>query len=180
MKRRFVVLVCCVLACALLYLFESNSLLKVGDTAPDVLVTTASGERVALSSYRGRKNVVLYFYPADFTRSCTEEACTFRDRYSEIEKYDAVIIGVSNDGEESHRRFAKAHRLPFALVSDPDRLMSKLYGAIWLRGLLPWTKRVTYVIDKQGIIRVAAHYEVMIGNHLEEVIEGLRHCNIPT
>ena len=122
--------------------------------------------------------VYLYFYPQDFTAGCTEQACTFRDNYDAIKKYDAVIFGVSADQTDSHRKFAASYHLPFPLISDADRSISKLYHARWLFGLWPYAKRVTYVIDKQGIIRSVIHHELNIGRHLGDVIEALKQCSL--
>ena len=106
-----------------------------------------------MASYRGAKNVVLYFYPKDFTAGCTAQACSFRDNYDAISEFDALIFGVSGDSETTHASFKERHELPFPLIADPRRSVHKLYEAT---GLIPWmTPRLTYVIDKAGVIRAA-------------------------
>ena len=101
-------------------------MLKEGTQAPDFKATLDSGESFSLSDQRGKQNVVLYFYPKDFTPGCTREACTFRDNYDDIKQYDAMIIGVSTDSVDSHQRFREKHELPFPLIADPDKKLVKL------------------------------------------------------
>lgn len=147
-------------------------MLKEGTEAPAFETQLDTGETFRLADQRGQRNVVLYFYPKDFTMGCTREACSFRDEYDEVEKYDAVIIGVSTDSAESHQRFRERHDLPFPLIADQDRRLVKLYDAV---GLLPFmTARVTYVIDKQGVIRRAVRHDLNIGAHLTDVLEALQ------
>lgn len=127
--------------------------LSVGDDAPDFEAVASDGRRVRLSDFRNRKNVVLYFYPRDFTRICTAEACGFRDMSDVLAQRDVEVIGVSMDGDERHRKFAAEHALAFPLISDTDRALSTRYGAMTaLRALVGLMKRVTYVIDKRGKI----------------------------
>ena len=100
----------------------------VGASAPDFTKTAQNGDSISLSQFRGEKTVVLYFYPKDETPGCTAEACTFRDSFEDFVEGGAVVIGVSQDSEESHKSFATHHRLPFLLVSDRDKAMQKAYG----------------------------------------------------
>ena len=128
---------------------------KVGDQAPDFALPTSVDGAQRLKDFQGKKAVVLYFYPQDETPGCTAEACAFRDRYEDFKDAGAEVIGVSSDSEESHQQFASHHRLPFMLISDPDSALRKLYVVPkedTQYGLLPG--RVTYVIDKQGIVRL--------------------------
>jgi peroxiredoxin Q/BCP len=144
--------------------------LKIGDEAPSFDVTASDGRRLRLEEYRGKKVVVLYFYPKDNTRVCTAEACGFRDMYEDLAASDVEIIGVSIDSDASHRGFAEKHRLPFPLVADPDKALARRYGATGgLVGLVGLTKRVTFVIDKNG--RVAGIFDSMrdAGAHLDGV-----------
>ncbi|MEX0799754.1 MAG: peroxiredoxin [Dehalococcoidia bacterium] len=147
-------------------------MLKEGTAAPDFEAELENGDAFKLADYRGRKNVVLYFYPRDFTPGCTREACTFRDNYAEVEKYDAVIVGVSADSAESHQEFRQKHELPFPLIPDPDKRVIKLYDADGLFGLM--TARATYVIDKAGVIRAALRHDFVVSRHLPEVLDALR------
>ena len=149
-------------------------LLKVGMPAPPFSAKLSTGEVFRLSDHRGKRNVVLFFYPRDFTPGCTREVCLFRDHYSLLTSYNAVLVGVSYDSEPSHQHFAKAHDLPFALISDRDRSLSRLYGVARLGGLIPFVRRVTFVIDTRGTIRRVSHHETAIDRHIEEVRETLR------
>ncbi|HEY8076524.1 MAG TPA: peroxiredoxin, partial [Labilithrix sp.] len=122
--------------------------LRVGEKAPEFDVTASNGSRISLSDLRGKKNVVLYFYPGDFTPICTKETCGFRDAYAELATGDTEVIGVSVDSDDSHRKFAQKYGIPFALVSDGDKDLAKKYGATsFFRDLLGKTGRITYVID---------------------------------
>src|SRR5713226_3870901 len=104
------------------------SAVKVGDTAPDFTLESKSGEKVSLADFRGKKNVVLYFYPKDETMGCTREACGFRDRYEAFTDLGAEVVGISSDSIESHKKFAEHHNLPFTLLSDPKKFVRKMYG----------------------------------------------------
>jgi peroxiredoxin Q/BCP len=146
-------------------------MLKEGMQAPDIDAMLDSGEQFRLADYRGTKNVVLYFYPKDFTMGCTREACIFRDRYDDVLKYDAIIVGVSSDTADTHKRFKEKHELPFPLVADPDKTVIRAYDAEGLLGIS--TARVTYVIDKQGKINSAIRHDFAVGRHLPEVLEAL-------
>jgi peroxiredoxin Q/BCP len=127
--------------------------LKVGQEAPPFEAHASNGKTVKLADYRGQKNVVLFFYPKDFTRVCTAEVCGFRDMYEDLVGKDTEVIGVSLDSEASHEKFASKHQVPYPLVADTDRKLAKSYEAIGgLGGLIGITKRVTYVIDKAGKI----------------------------
>lgn len=152
--------------------------LRLGQTAPDFDVTSSAGDRLKLKDFLGKKNVVLYFYPADFTLVCTRETCGFRDAYAELAAQDAEVIGVSVDSDESHRRFADRHSVTFPLVSDGDRALARAYGATGLLGdLLGRVRRVTYVIDKKGEIAGVFASEIRASTHVEgarDLLEKLR------
>jgi len=125
---------------------------RVGDVAPDFARPAANGELIRLSDFRDRQHVVLYFYPRDHTPICTAQACEFRDRYADFSADEAVVIGVSGNSLPSHRQFAETHALPFYLLSDDDGSLRELYGVANRLWLIP--QRATFVIDKQGIIRL--------------------------
>jgi peroxiredoxin Q/BCP len=103
-------------------------MLQPGDPAPPFTLRDSSGQAVSLDDFRGR-HVVLYFYPKDDTPGCTKEACGFRDAWRELQELGAVVLGVSADDAESHRKFAAKYRLPFTLLSDPGRDAMQAYGA---------------------------------------------------
>jgi len=102
-------------------------MLQAGTDAPAFALTADSGETVSLADLKGRK-VVLYFYPKDDTEGCTVEACEFRDRWAQVRKTGAVVLGVSPDSVTSHGKFRKKFHLPFPLLADPDHEVAERYG----------------------------------------------------
>jgi peroxiredoxin Q/BCP len=145
---------------------------NVGDSAPDFTLPSQNGENVTLSQFRGKKNVVLYFYPKDETPGCTREACTFRDSYELFTDLGAEVVGVSADTVESHKAFAQHHNLPFTLLSDVDNAVRKLYGATSTLSLIPG--RVTFIIDKKGVVRHVFSSQLQPEKHIEEAREVLK------
>src|SRR5262245_10013148 len=142
-------------------------MLAVGDRAPDFMGRDQEGQAVSLGELTRDGPLVLYFYPKDFTRGCTKEACYFRDSHAEMRKLDAQVVGVSIDSEESHQRFAQKHGLQFRLVADSDKTIARAYDVLVPFGL--FTKRVTYVIDREQRIRGVFHHEIAVGKHVERV-----------
>src|SRR5688572_29370698 len=127
--------------------------IKVGQKAPDFTVTDDAGGKLKLSDFKGRK-IVLYFYPKDDTPGCTKEACAFRDGLGEIRKRGAVVLGVSVDSVETHKKFKKKYDLNFPLLADPDKKMAEAYGT-WKEKSMYGRKymgieRTTFIIDEQG------------------------------
>jgi thioredoxin-dependent peroxiredoxin len=153
---------------------EKSGLLQEGEKAPDFEVRLSDGQTFRLKNVEGKKNVVLFFYPKDFTAGCTAQACSMRDGYSELANLDAVMFGVSGDSSRSHNLFRAEHNLPFELIADTDRMLINAFGVERLGGLLKIPKRVTYVIDKGGVIRLVAHHEFMMEKHLDDVLQTLR------
>ena len=145
---------------------------KVGDIAPDFSLESASGQRVSLSDFRGMKSVVLYFYPKDETTGCTREACGFRDSYEAFKRLGAEVLGVSSDSSESHRKFAEHHTLPFTLLSDPKKVVRKLYGVRSSIGIIPG--RVTYIIDREGRVIHIFNSQTRPEEHVREALRILK------
>jgi peroxiredoxin Q/BCP len=146
----------------------------IGKPAPDFTLQSTTGESISLRQFKGKKTVILYFYPKDETPGCTREACDFRDRNADFEKFDTVILGVSTDGLESHQRFKDKNRLPFPLLADEDATVSKLYGVYKQRNLYGkkymGIERTTFVIDRTG--RIAQIYpKVKVDGHIEQLLE---------
>ena len=137
--------------------------LHVGDLAPDFTLPAEDGRQVRLSDYRG-KRVVLYFYPQDDTPGCTTQACGFRDAYPQIEEQNAVVLGVSPDSEQSHRKFKTKYNLPFTLLIDPDHKVAEMYGA--------WGEKSNYGRTYTGIIR--SHFVIDETGRLVDVQVGVR------
>ncbi len=145
-------------------------MLSVGQKAPYFEVVSSGGVTLRLSDFAGKKNVVLYFYPGDFTLVCTKETCGFRDMYADLESKETVVIGVSTDSNASHEKFAAEYKLAFPLVSDAHRELAKTYGATsFLRDLLGKTARMTFVIDKKGEIAGIFQGELSASKHLDGV-----------
>jgi peroxiredoxin Q/BCP len=145
---------------------------RVGDPAPDFALPDRSGRTIRLADYRGKRAVVLYFYPKDDTPGCTKEACAFRDQYQDFVDAGAEVIGVSSDSEESHGRFATKYSLPFVLVSDRGGAVRRRYGVPATLGLLPG--RVTFVIDRNGIVRHVFNSQLQATRHVAEALAALR------
>ena len=146
--------------------------IKVGDTAPDFSLPTQNGENVSLADFRGKKSVVLYFYPKDDTPGCTVESCAFRDQYEVFKTAGAEVIGVSGDSTDSHQKFAKKHNLPFTLLSDQGDKVRKQYGATAVFGFIPG--RVTYLIDQNGIVQYVFDSMLNFKGHVEEALKTLQ------
>jgi peroxiredoxin Q/BCP len=151
--------------------------IQAGRKAPAFTLTDAKGQKVSLADFAGR-DLVLYFYPRDDTPGCTKEACGFRDLWKEIQKAGAVVVGVSPDGGASHEKFRAKYKLPFPLLSDPDKKVMEKYGA--------WGEKVLYGKKTTGVIRstvwigpdgaVRRHWKrvAKAEAHPAEVLEALR------
>ena len=126
---------------------------------------------VTLSGFRGKHAVVLFFYPKDNSPVCTAEACSFRDSYEAFKQSGAEVIGISSDSEGSHRLFSKLWRLPFTLLSDPNGEVRAHYGVARTLGLFPG--RVTYLIDREGIVRHVFCSQFQPIRHVREMLERL-------
>lgn len=146
--------------------------LAVGDRAPLFKATLQDGSTFDLADVIGTKAVVLFFYPKDNTPVCTKEACAFRDSYEQFRDAGAEVIGVSSDSAASHQAFAARHRLPFPIISDADRSLRRLYGVPTPLGFLPG--RTTYVIDKQGVIRLVFSALLASDEHVRQALATVR------
>jgi len=146
--------------------------IRVGDRAPEFAARAHNGQQVSLADFRGKQVVVLYFYPRDGTPVCTKEACSFRDAFEEFTKLGAVVIGVSADSPERHQAFAASRALPFLLLSDQDGTLRKAYRVPKTLGILP--SRVTYVIDKAGLVRHVFSALFSADRHVAEALEVVR------
>lgn len=147
-------------------------MLKVQEIAPDFALTDQSGHVVRLSDVLKKSAAVIFFYPKDYTPGCTQQSCSFRDNYDAFAAHNAQIIGISADSFESHRGFAKTHNLPYPLLSDPEGMVAKLYGVNKMFGMLPG--RVSFVIDKSGVIRCAISSQFNIQSHIDKTLEAVK------
>jgi peroxiredoxin Q/BCP len=143
----------------------------VGDRAPDFAATTHGGQTVRLADLLGKRTLVLFFYPKDGTAICTKEACSFRDSYEQFSDAGAEVIGVSGDSAERHQYFARQNRLPFRLISDADGSLRRAFGVPKTLGLFPG--RVTYVIDKQGVVRHVFSAQFASDQHVREALAAV-------
>jgi len=147
--------------------------LKTGDKIPQFSLTDQNGKDFNINSLRAKKSLVIYFYPKDETAGCTKQACSFRDHYPDFKDAGAEVIGISSDTADSHGSFADHHNLPFILLSDKDGLLRKEFGVPGnLLGLLPG--RVTYIVDKQSIIRYIFNSQIWIEKHITEALRILK------
>jgi thioredoxin-dependent peroxiredoxin len=142
--------------------------LRVGDRAPEFTLPAGDGSQVSLADFHGKKVVVLFFYPKDETPGCTREACEFRDSFDVFGQAGAEVIGVSDDDVESHKKFASKHRLQMTLLSDAGGRVRKQFGVTALFGMLP--DRVTFVIDREGVVRHTFASRLQFGKHVEEAL----------
>ena len=150
-------------------------MVEEGKPAPDFELSSDNGERVKLSSLRG-KPVVLYFYPKDDTPGCTKQACGIRDVYADFRERGAVVLGVSPDDEASHVKFKQKYSLPFTLLADPEHQVAEQYG-VWKERNLYGKKsmgieRSTFVIDADGNVAKALR-RVKPDEHAAQVLEVL-------
>jgi peroxiredoxin Q/BCP len=154
----------------------TSSVPAVGSPAPSFTLSGTGGAKVRLGQFKGKQNVVVYFYPRDNTPGCTKEACGFRDQIPRLKRSDTVVLGISSDGVESHEKFADKYGLPFILLADEDAAVAKKYGA-WVEKNLYGRKsfgiqRSTFLVDKQG--RLAAVWpKVKVDGHVGEVLEAI-------
>jgi len=151
-------------------------MLKEGDKAPAFTLNDSNGKKISLKDLLGKK-VVLYFYPKDNTSGCTKEACDFRDAHPDFKKYNSVILGVSADSEKSHQGFAGKFKLPFTLLSDPEKVVIQKYD-VWKEKSLYGKKymgieRTTFVIDEKGKIS-KIFPKVKVEGHIEKILEVIK------
>ena len=150
-------------------------MIKEGNKAPDFSAADQNGNKVKLSAFKGKKNVVLYFYPKDMTPGCTTEACDFRDQFKKFKNTE--ILGVSIDPPERHQKFIDKYDLPFTLVSDADQKVVNKYGVWQEKKLYGRTfmgiVRSTFIIDKSGVVR-KVFPKVKVKGHIDEVLAALK------
>ena len=142
-------------------------MIKIGETAPDFELPNQSGEAVSLASLLGNGELVLYFYPADFTPICTAEACAFRDAYDDLSEIDVQVVGVSPQSVDSHQRFASRHSLPFPILCDERKSVIKAYGVDGPLGF--GVRRATYLIDKDQTVANRVVSDLFVGSHMDLV-----------
>ena len=149
---------------------------EIGQPAPDFTLEATGGKSISLSDFRGKKHVVLYFYPKDNTPGCTTEGQNFRDAYDRFQQLDTEILGVSRDSVRTHENFKKKHGFPFDLLSDPDEIACKAYDVIKEKKLYGKVymgiERSTFLIDKEGIL-VREWRKVKVKGHVDKVLAAV-------
>lgn len=149
-----------------------GKVLEVGDKLPLFNAKDQNGNDFSIATVLGEKVLVIYFYPKDDTPGCTKQACFLRDQYEDFKAIGAEVIGISGDSVPTHRKFASKYDLPYILLSDSDKSLRKLFGVkANLLGILPG--RVTYVVDKNGIIQMVFN-DMNASNHLEKTVEKVK------
>ncbi len=143
----------------------------MGDLAPDFPLSSDEAAD-KLSDFRGRADVVLFFYPKDDTPGCTAQACSFRDDYAEFRRLGAEVVGISGDSGESHRAFAGKHQLPYRLITDADGSIRRRFGIKKTWGLIPG--RASVLVDVDGVIRRIYESQFRPASHVPAMLDALR------
>lgn len=147
--------------------------LKIGDKVPSFVLKDQTGTKYNIDDLIEKKALVIFFYPKDFTPGCIKEVCSFRDQYEDFTDLGAEVIGISGDSEKSHDKFAEKYKLPFILLSDIDKKVRNMFGVkSSLLGLLPG--RVTFVVDKKGIIQLIFEDQFGAEKHIIESLAILK------
>jgi peroxiredoxin Q/BCP len=150
--------------------------LKEGDKAPDFTLPNQDGKKVKLSQFKGKKEVVLYFYPKDLTPGCTQEACDFSENKPRFTRKGAVVLGVSFDDEIRHQKFIEKNGLKIDLLADKEKKVADLYGVHQMKTFMgrqfKGIVRSTFLIDKKGKIK-RVFPKVKVKGHVDEVLEAL-------
>ncbi|MBK8259139.1 MAG: peroxiredoxin [Polyangiaceae bacterium] len=151
-------------------------MIKVGEKAPAFRVKTTNGDVVTNETYRG-KILVLYFFPKAFTTGCTIETKQFVDATPELSELGAEVVGVSVDSLETQCEFAKSVNATFSMIGDQDKAVSRAFDVLW--PIIGKAQRVTYVIDREGVVREVFHHEVLVGKHLADVRAAVKRLSAP-
>ena len=152
---------------------QTMNKIKVGSHVPEFKLPDQNGKIFDIQSVFGKKNLVIYFYPKDETSGCTKEACSFRDNFDVFKIHNAEIIGISGDGVTSHKHFANKYHLTFTLLADEGNNIRKLFGVpSSMMGAVPG--RVTYVVNKKGIVTHIINSLTQPEKHIQEAITALK------
>ncbi len=147
-------------------------MIKIGDKAPVFSLKDQDNKDFSMGQFLGKKPLVIFFYPKDFTPGCVKEVCAFRDQYQDFQDKGVEVVGISSDGHKSHEKFAKKHNLPFTLLSDTNGKIRKQFGVpSSLFGLLPG--RMTFVIDDKGIVIMRFNNQFGADKHIVESLKAL-------
>jgi peroxiredoxin Q/BCP len=147
-------------------MYSGLAMISVGDRAPDFSARSTDGRTLTLSQLRGRP-VVIYFFPRAFTPGCTAETRRFRDNYGDLQRFNAEVIGISTDDHERQCQFAEAEKVKFPLIGDMNAEIQTLYGV--KLPILKSNRRVTFVIDEEGVVAAVFHHEFQVLRHMDDV-----------
>lgn len=150
---------------------STMSKIKVGDTVPSFSLKNQNGEIISIDSSIG-KTMVIYFYPKDDTPGCTKEACKFRDEYERFTDLGTMVIGISADSVESHKKFEEKYNLPFTLLADTENNVRNLFGVPKNLFLIPG--RVTYIVNDKGIVKYIFNSQLSAEKHIDNALEELK------
>lgn len=148
------------------------SQLAPGDKIPDLTLPDQNGNSIRLSDLHSKGPLVVFFYPKDETAGCTKEACSFRDSHEVFSDAGATVVGISKDSVASHQQFAGRLKLPYTLLSDMDGAARKAFGLTKMMGLLD--RRITFVIDRQGVVRSVFDSMLQFNRHTNEAIDAVK------
>jgi peroxiredoxin Q/BCP len=146
-------------------------MLKSGDQAPEFELPDQHGRMFRLADLRGKHKVVLFFYPKANTAVCTMQACSFRDHFEEFAAHDCTVVGISHDDRDAQFRFAQRWRLPYTLLCDTEGQAEAAFGLTRWLGVL--RNRVTFVIDKQGVVQGVIHGRFQAEDHVREALKAI-------
>jgi peroxiredoxin Q/BCP len=158
---------------SVIFALDAQTILKVGDKAPEFKGKDQDWKEIKLGDYAGKK-LILYFYPKDNTNGCTQQACNLRDNIDSLSQAGYFVLGISTDGQESHKNFKSKHSLPFPLLADEDYSIHDKYG-VWKEkerdGKKVWgTARTTFIIDEKGIITKIIN-SVNVASHADQILK---------
>lgn len=171
-KNKFLILALLILIIPFLVMNKNKSI-KVGDKLPSFILKDQFGKAFNSDDFIGKTAMVVYFYPKDDTPGCTKEACSFRDSYQEFTDKNVKVIGISSDSVKSHKNFADKYNLPFILLADTKKEVRKLFGVPnSVLGLIPG--RVTYIVDKKGVIIYIYNSMTKAESHIKEALQAIQ------
>ena len=144
--------------------------IEVGDVVPSFSLLDQNGNLFDISTFLGKKKLVIFFYPQDGSLNCTKEACYFRDLSDVFDEAGAVVVGISGQSVESHKQFAEQNKLNYTILSDSEGSVRKLFGVpSKIFGLVPG--RVTYVADKSGKVVYIFESQTDVMRHVDEALK---------
>ncbi|MDA0712890.1 MAG: peroxiredoxin, partial [bacterium] len=143
-------------------------MLKIGQEAPDFTLFDQNGNQVSLSNFKGKQNVVIFFYPKDNTPGCTAQSCSFRDNYVGFKSLNTQVLGISDDSTESHQTFSQKNRLTYPILSDEKGVVREKYGLKKFLGFLP--SRTSFAINAEGKITAVFSSQLQVSKHIDEML----------